>query len=68
MELISDFDIRIVDCGFIIEFCVVFLIVIRSMQSWTGTTRHTDTRKRSTKRLKHTANLFTKNIYLIGVC
>ena len=32
------------------------------MQGWTATTRHGVTRKRSTKRLKHTGNLFTKNL------
>ena len=30
--------------------------------------RHGFTRKRSTQRLKHTENLFTKNLQLIGVC
>ena len=31
-----------------------FLIGIHSMQGWTATTRHGLTRKRTTKRLKHT--------------
>ena len=39
-----------------------------SMQSWTTTTRHGVTRKRSTKRVKHTGNLFRKNLQLKGVC
>ena len=38
------------------------------MQGLTATTRHGVTRKRSTKRLKHTGNLFRKNLQLIGVC
>ena len=52
-----------------------FLIWIQSMQEWTRkawqerktrktTTRHGVTRKRSTKRLKHTRNLFRKNLQL----
>ena len=45
-----------------------FLIGIHSMQGWTATMRHGFTRKRSTKRLKHTANLFRKNLQLRGVC
>ena len=50
------------------SFSFFFLIGIDSMQGWTATTRHGVTRKRSTKRLKHTGNLFTKNLQLIGVC
>ena len=34
------------------------------MQDWKVTTRHGVTRKRSTKRLKHTGNLFRKNLQL----
>ena len=45
-----------------------FLIGIHSMQGWRATTRHGVARKRSTKRLKHTGNFFTKNLQLIGVC
>ena len=45
-----------------------FLIGIHSMQGQTATTRHGVTRKRSTKRLKHTRNLFRKNLQIIGVC
>ena len=45
-----------------------FLIGIHSMQGWTATTRHGVKRKRSTKRLKHTGNLFRRNLQLIGVC
>ena len=44
-----------------------FLIMIQSMQGWTAATRHRVTRKRNTKRLKHTGNLFRKNLNLIGV-
>ena len=46
----------------------LFLIGIHSMQGWTATTTHRVTRKRSTKRLKHTENLFRKNLQSIGVC
>ena len=45
-----------------------FLIGIHSMQGRTATTRHGVTRKRPTKRFKHTLNLFRKNLQLIGVC
>ena len=38
------------------------------MQGSTVTTRHGVTRKRSTKRLKHTGNLFRKNLELKVVC
>ena len=38
------------------------------MQDWKAATRHGITRKRSTKRLKHTRNFFRKNLQLIGVC
>ena len=31
-------------------------------------TRHGVTRKRNTKRLKHTGNLFKKNLLIKGVC
>ena len=36
-------------------------IGIHSMQGWTATSRHGVTKKRSTKRLKHTENLLRKN-------
>ena len=42
-------------------------IGIHSIQGWTATARHWVTRKRSTKWLKHTGNLFKKNLQLIGV-
>ena len=45
-----------------------FLIGIHSMQGWTATLRHGVTRERSTKRLKHTGNLFRKNLHLKDVC
>ena len=44
-----------------------FLIGIHAMQGWTATTRHGVTRKRSTKRLKHTGNLSRKNLQLIDL-
>ena len=34
------------------------------MQGWAATKRHGVARKRSTKRLNHTGNLFTKNLQL----
>ena len=40
----------------------VFLIGTPSIQDRTATKRHGATRKRSTKRLKHTRNLFKKNL------
>ena len=43
---------------------VYFLIGIHSMQAWTATTRYGVTRKRRIKRLKHTGNLFRKNLQL----
>ena len=45
-----------------------FLIGIHSMQGWAATTKHEVTRKRNTKRLRHTGNLFRKNIQLKDVC
>ena len=45
-----------------------FFIGIHSMQSWIATTRDEVLRKRSTKRLKHTGNLFRKNLKLKCVC
>ena len=48
--------------------CPFFLIGIHSMQGWTPTTRHRVTRKRSTKRLQHTGNLFRKNLQLKDIC
>ena len=46
----------------------LFLIGIHSMQGSTVTTRHGVTRKRSTKRLKHTGNPFRKNLQLKDIC
>ena len=37
------------------------------MQGWTATARDGVTRKRRTKRLKDTGNLFRKNLQLKGV-
>ena len=45
-----------------------FLTGIHSMQGWTATTRHGVTRKRNTKRLRRTGNLFRKNLPLKDVC
>ena len=44
-----------------------FKIGIHSKQGKTATTRYGVTRKRSTKRLKHTGNFFRKNLQLTGV-
>ena len=38
------------------HFLTAFLIGIHSMKGWTATTRHGVTRKRNTKRLRHTGN------------
>ena len=38
------------------------------MQGGTATTRHRVTRKRNTKTLKHTGNLFRKILQAKGVC
>ena len=46
----------------------LFLVGIHSMQGLTACTREGVTRKRSTKRLKHTGNLFRKNLQLKDVC
>ena len=46
----------------------VFLIGIHSRKSWTATTRHGVTKKRSTKRLQQKENLFRKNLLLKDVC
>ena len=43
-------------------------IGIHSMQDSTGTMKHGVTKKRSTKRLKHTEDLFRKNLQLKDVC
>ena len=45
----------------------IFLIGIHSMQG-TTTTRHGVTSKRSAKRLKHTWNLFRKNLHTVNRC
>ena len=39
-----------------------------SFLGWIATTRLGDRRKRNTKRLKHTRNLFRKNLKLISIC
>ena len=59
---------RCLFCSFHTIFVLFKKIGIHSMQGWAATTRHGVTRKRSTKRLKHTGNLFTKNLQLISVC
>ena len=43
------------------------MIGIHSMQGWTATIKHGDTRKRSTRRLKHQGNLFRKSLQLKGL-
>ena len=56
-------------CTLQVIITMAFLIGIHFMQGWTvtGTMRHGVTRKRSTKRVKHTGNLFRKNLLLKGV-
>ena len=49
-------------------FFLFFLIGIHSIQGWTATTGHGVTRKRNTKRLRHTGNLFRNNLQLKDVC
>ena len=44
---------------------IFVLVGIHSMQGLTATTRHGVTRTRSTKRLKHTGNLFRKKPHLL---
>ena len=39
-----------------------------SMQGWTAITRYGVTKKRKTKILKHTGNMFRKNLHLKDVC
>ena len=45
---------------------IFFLIGTHPMQGSTVTTRHGVTRKKSTKRLKHTGNWFEKNLQFKG--
>ena len=47
---------------------IIILIGIHIMQSWTATTKHGVTRKRSTKELKLTNNPFGESLQLKGVC
>ena len=55
-------------CKPVLCFFVFFLVIgIHSIQGWTATTRHGVTRKKSTKRLQHTGNLFRKNLQLEDV-
>ena len=49
-------------------FIYIYITGIHSMQGWTATKRHGVTKKRSTKRLKHTRSLFRKKSQLKGVC
>ena len=44
------------------------LIIIQSIQGWTSTIRQRVKRKRSTKRLKHTGNMFKKNLQFKDDC
>ena len=52
----------------ILLFTFLKKIGIHSMQGSTATKRHGVTRKRSTKRLQHTENLFRKNLQVKDVC
>ena len=61
--------IRIFFKNFNNEVIILFLkIGIHSVQGWTPTARHGVTRKRNTKRLRHTGNLFRKNLQLKDFC
>ena len=55
-------------CKMIFFIFYFFLNWDHSMQGWTATTRHGVTRKKSTKRLHHTGNLFRKNLQLKDIC
>ena len=59
---------NIVNLFYMLTLTNIFLTGIYSMLGWTATARHVGTRKRNTKRLKHTGNYFKKNLQLIGVC
>ena len=54
------------DYAFYAFFC--FVTGIHSMKGLIATTRHGNTRKRSTKRLKVTRNMFRMNLNLKDVC
>ena len=56
---------KVKNCAIDLHF---FLIGIPSMQCWTATLGHGVTRKRCTKRSKHTGNLIRKNLQLKVVC
>ena len=46
----------------------LFLIQVHSVKGSTATTRQGFTRKKTTKELKHTENMFRKNVLLKDVC
>ena len=52
---------------FVFVFFFIFLIGIHSMQGWTATTWHGVIRKKNTKILTQTVNLFKKNVQLKDV-
>ena len=54
--------------NFVIDLFLLLLTGIHSMQCWTATTRHGVKRKTNKKRLRHTENLFRKNLQLKDVC
>ena len=56
---------------FLLSFTLVYVILSLTLvleKGRTATTRRGVTRKRRTKRLKNTGNLFTKNLQLKDVC
>ena len=56
-------------CFFVGKFINVFLkLGFTPCNAEQATTRHGVTRKRTTKRLQHTRNLFRKNLQLKYVC
>ena len=66
---ITNYSYCLLDLVFVLEnIYMYFLIGIHSMQGWKATIRHGVIRKRNTKRLQHTGNLFRKNLQLKDVC
>ena len=60
-SIFCDMEMLISELAIIWSKKIIF-IGIYFMPSWAATIRHGITRKRSTKRLKHTGNLFRKNL------
>ena len=77
-EVTNAIELNIIIAGFIFIYLLfiylfIYLLIylfigIHSTECRTANTRHRVTRKRSTKRLKHTGNQFRKNLQLKDVC